>query len=167
MQISILGSEDFDAFWALLKSFRFDGEREHYECCLERHEAGELSIVCASLDAEGLVGFCLLNRQPKYALFRKCGLAEVQDLNVLPVCRRQGIGQALVQFCEDLARHEGRDELGIGVGMDSSFGAAQRLYTRMGYIPDGSGVSYDRIQVAKGEFRPVDENLCLMMTKIL
>jgi hypothetical protein len=57
--------------------------------------------------------------------------------------------------------------MGIGVGLHRAFGAAQRLYIRLGYIPDGNGITYDRLQIAPGEFRPVDDDLCLIMVKEL
>ncbi|MCB1782794.1 MAG: GNAT family N-acetyltransferase [Alphaproteobacteria bacterium] len=150
----------------MLAAFRFDGDRDHYERCFERHENGEISIIIATVDGH-YAGFCMFNRQPKYSLFKKVGLPEIQDLNVLSSFRRQGIGQALVMFCEDLARRESYEEVGIGVGLDSSYGSAQRLYARMGYIPDGTGVSYDRKPVERGALRPIDDHLCLMMTKVL
>ncbi len=137
--------------------------------CLERKKLGEMEVLLASFlpEKSRAIGFCLLNWQPKYAFFRKTGIPEIQDLNVLREYRRQGIGRAMIEYCEKLARDKGFSEMGIGVGLDSRFGAAQRLYVRMGYLPDGSGVSYDRKQVACGDFRPIDENLCLMMTKAL
>lgn len=155
-----------DKFWAMLDEFSFQIDRDYYERCLERQAMDELLIVIA-MQGEEAVGYCILNWQPKYAYFKKCQLPEIQDLNVLSSYRRQGIGEALIMYCEDIAQKKGYAEMGIGVGLDVSFGAAQRLYIRLGYVPDGSGVSYDRKQVAVGEFRPVDENLCLMMTKTM
>jgi hypothetical protein len=35
------------------------------------------------------------------------------------------------------------DKVYLGVGMHSGYGAAQRLYVKRGYVPDGSGVWYD------------------------
>ena len=49
----------------------------------------------------------------------------------------------------------------------SGFGAAQRLYCKLGYIPDGNGVTYDREAVRAGDMRAVDDLLCLMMVKAL
>lgn len=166
MQVSLLELSRRGEFWDLLESFGFSHDRSHYERCLERQAAGDLDIVLAYLDTQA-AGFCVLNYQPRYAYFKKCGLPEVQDLNVLRLHRRQGIGQKMIEFCEEYARCKGYVEMGIGVGLDSSFGAAQRLYVRLGYVPDGAGLTYDRKQVAVGEFRPIDENLCLMMTKKL
>jgi len=45
------------------------------------------------------------------------------------------------------------------------FGTAQRLYHRMGYMPDGAGVVFDRQNVQSGDIRPIDERLCLMLVK--
>lgn len=166
VQVSLLELSQQANFWGLIEAFGFIHDRSHYARCVERQQAGELDIVLAHSGGE-TVGFCVLNYQPRYAYFKKCGLPEVQDLNVLRQNRRQGIGRKVIEFCEECARHKGYEEMGIGVGLDSSFGAAQRLYAAMGYIPDGAGLTYDRKLVAVGEFRPIDENLCLMMTKKL
>ncbi|MGH1403075.1 MAG: GNAT family N-acetyltransferase [Alphaproteobacteria bacterium] len=155
-----------DVFWDMIDSFGFSTRRDYYERCIERHGLKEIKILMAEQAGIG-IGYALFNRQPKYALFKKLELPEVQDLNVHTRYRRLGVGQKLVEACEDCARKEGYNDIGIGVGLDQSFGAAQRLYIRLGYIPDGAGVSYDRKQVAAGEFRPIDDNLCLMMTKKL
>ncbi|PCK00398.1 MAG: GNAT family N-acetyltransferase [Zetaproteobacteria bacterium] len=153
-------------FWEMLDRFTFHIDHNYYERCMERHENGELLLIIASIEGRE-VGYCLLNWQPKYAYFKKQSLPEIQDLNVLSHYRRRGIGRTLVDYCEGLARDKGHKEMGIGVGLNSSFGAAQRLYVCHGYIPDGCGVSYDRKQVAAGEFRPIDDNLSLMMIKTL
>ncbi len=154
-------------YWTVISDLGFDPVyREHYERCLERHYLKELDISLA-ISGGRAVGFCFLNWQPKYGYFKQCEIPEVQDLNVLSSFRQQGIGQALVEVCEGGARSKSCDEIGIGVGLDRSFGAAQRLYVRLGYVPDGQGVTYDRQQITPGDFRPIDENLSLMMTKSL
>lgn len=157
---------DVDALWHMLDAFGFSNDRNYYERCIERHVNKELTIIVAFENSRA-IGFCLLNWQPKYAYFKLHGFPEIQDLNVLSAHRNKGVGAALIRFCEEMAREKGCTDMGIGVGLDSSFGAAQRLYVKMGYIPDGQGVTYDRKQVAKGEFRPIDENLSIMMTKSL
>ena len=53
------------------------------------------------------------------------------------------------------------------MGLHSSYGAAQRLYIRMGYVPDGAGVFYDNEPVGFGKMRPLDDNYTLKMTKAL
>ena len=159
-------SDCFAEFWDMLGEFSFHIDRGYYERCIERHENGELVFIMAELESK-YIGYCILNWQPKYAYFKKLLIPEIQDLNVLSHYRRRGVGHKLIEHCEDIARKEGHKEIGIAVGMDASFGAAQRLYIKMGYIPDGAGLCYDRKQVAIGEFKPIDENLSLMMSKCI
>lgn len=109
----------------------------------------------------------VLNPAPSYALFSRLGIPELQDLNVLSGDRERGVGAALVAACEDLARGRGATQIGLAVGLTKSYGAAQRLYARMGYRPDGYGITYDRQTVTAGELRPADDNLCLMMVRDL
>ena len=141
-------------------------------------EKQELNIVKLNEDAQGRarygamldgqqVGSVLMNWAPKYRPFAVQGLAEVQELFVEAEYRQRGIGRAMVEYCEDLARDQGHTQIGIGVGLTGDYGAAQRLYARMGYIPDGQGVTYDRETVAKGDVRPMDDDMSLMLLKTL
>ncbi len=166
-RIEILEKKEIKAFQNIIEEYKFFGSGQgYYDRCFERQSLQEIEIIIA-LCKDKVVGYVLLNWQPKYAYFKKLGIAEIQDLNVISEFRRNGVGQSLVEFCEKLALEKGYSEIGIGVGLDSSFGAAQRIYARLGYIPDGQGISYDRKQITRGEFRPIDDNLCLMMTKKL
>lgn len=164
-EINILEDSYRALFQRMLEDHNyFRSGAAYFERCFERQAAGDLEIVFAHKGAEA-VGYALLNWQPKYALFKTLDIPEVQDLNVVSLHRREGGGRSIIEFCERLASQKFYKEMGIGVGLDSSFGSAQRLYAKMGYVPDGSGVCYDRKQVTAGEFRPIDENLCLMMIK--
>jgi GNAT superfamily N-acetyltransferase len=109
----------------------------------------------------------MLNWQPQYQLYRRLDIPEIQDLNVLPAMRRNGVASAMIGFAEKLARENGRTQIGISFGPYPNYGPAQRLYIRLGYIPDGYGVTYDRVTVRPGESRPVDDSLCLMLVKDL
>lgn len=164
--LTILSDDKKDTFLNMIEMFGFQGKQDYFDLCFERASCGDLDIIMAQVDGVG-VGYTLFNRLPKYALFKTLNIPEIQDLNVLSKYRRNGIGALIIQYCENLAKKEGYKEIGIGVGLNSSFGSAQRLYARLGYIPDGAGVSYDRTQVACGEFRPIDDQLCLMMLKNL
>lgn len=112
-------------------------------------------------------GFCFLNRAPKYQAFRHQNMFEIQDLYVAVDYRRQGIGSALMEHCESLARKAGGEKIGVGVGLSAGFGPAQILYAQRGFVPDGRGLTYDRRGVKPGEFIPVDDHLCLMLEKKL
>jgi ribosomal protein S18 acetylase RimI-like enzyme len=138
----------------------------HYEQSLDLQEAGERAVLLAFC-GEKVAGFVMLSWAPKYAYYRAEGIPEIQDLNVLPGFRQRGYGRAMISYCEDLVRVRGYRQIGIGVGLTPSYGAAQRLYVKMGYVPDGFGVTYDRQIVRAGEFRPIDDEMSLMMVKKL
>ncbi len=166
LSIRQIDDGDIEALWALIEQLGYAKDVDYFEHSLARQKEGKRLVLIAALDGRD-AGYCILNWEPKYAAFKKLGIPEVQDINVLHDLRRQGIGSALIRHCENLARDKGYEQIGIGVGVDGSYGAAQKLYIKLGYVPDGNGVSYDRKQLSYGEFRPIDDNLCLMMVKSL
>ncbi len=138
------------------------------------HEAGyfarslrEGRTVLLAEQSGAAVGYVQVNWKPIYAPFRRLNIPEIQDLNVVPSARQQGIGDAMVAACENLAREKGHGDMGISVGLYARYGAAQRLYVRRGYVPDGAGVSYDDVPVVAGEMRAVDDLLTLKLVKSL
>lgn len=141
-------------------------EIDYFENCLELQNKGERDVLIA-YSGEAPVGYAMLSWSPKYAPFKRLGIPEIQDLNVLRAQRRQGFATQIIEWCEDKARKKGKDMMGIGFGLHSSYGPAQRLYVRLGYVPDGEGANYDRKQIAFGDFKPVDDDLCLMLIKDL
>lgn len=114
-----------------------------------------------------LVGYAHLNFFPQYVPFLRLGIPEIQDIVVHPEHRRRGVGGQLMSDCEEKAREYLLSDIGIGVGVTGQFGAAQRLYHRMGYVPDGNGAVFDRVPVQSGDIRPIDDRLCLMLIKQL
>ena len=66
----------------------------------------------------------------------------------------------------DLPAHPSRGPVaGIGVGMTADYGAAQRLYIKRGYVPDGRGLVAGEHHVSWGETVRVDDDLVLYFTK--
>jgi GNAT superfamily N-acetyltransferase len=118
-------------------------------------------------NAGALCGYCILNFAPRYRPFNLQRIPEIQDLIVCAQMRQQGIATTLIAHCEAFAKAGGYAEIGLGVGLHRGFGPAQRLYAKLGYIPDGQGLNYDREPVSAGEFRPIDDELCIMMTRKL
>jgi GNAT superfamily N-acetyltransferase len=111
-------------------------------------------------------GYVTLVWEPTYAYFRQRAIPEVQDLNVLPGYRRQGIATLLVGFAERIAA-ERASTVGIGVGLHPGYNAAQRMYVLRGYVPDAQGVAYGGRYVAEGEQVVFDDHLVLYFTKTL
>ncbi len=147
----------YDLYHALNKSD--DGYFEH------AFERGHMVYI---VEVENRpAGFCLLNFEPRYNLFRRMDIPEIQDLNILSAHRRKGYGTALIKWCEGVARAKGKSMIGISVGLTKDYGPAQILYTKLGYIPDGNGVTYDRDGVNPHQPYPMDDHLSLMMVKPL
>ena len=55
--------------------------------------------------------------------------------------------------------------IGIGVGLYSDYGAAQRIYVRRGYLPDGRGIMYRNQPVEPGAVIRIDDEAALMFTR--
>ncbi len=151
---------------AVMRALGWAKPDDYFARCLAEQAEGKREvyiIVAGGSDA----GYGMLNWHPQYALYRRLGMPEIQDINVLPAMRKRGLATALIKHCEEAAHAKGCTQMGISVGLYADYGAAQRLYVKLGYIPDGFGVTYDRQGVRPGELRPVDDNLCLMMVKDL
>jgi GNAT superfamily N-acetyltransferase len=150
----------------MASKMRLAKEPGYFERNFEEQNAGRREIYIASYEGTA-AGYCILNWEPKYYFFKKQGIPETQDLNVLPDLRKRGIATAMIAHCETRAREKGCGQMGISVGLHGAYGPAQILYVKLGYIPDGQGVTCDRRLVSSGEFKAVDDNLCLMMVKSL
>jgi len=136
------------------------------EECFARQDSGSLDIYIATQRAKP-VGYSLINWSPKYKFYDVMNIPAIQDLRVKRSFRRKGIATAMMKMLENIVSAAGYQRIGISVGVTAKYGAAQRIYAKMGYIPDGHGVTYDRESIKSGEFRPIDDNLCLMMVKEL
>jgi ribosomal protein S18 acetylase RimI-like enzyme len=126
---------------------------------------GERVVLVAVRDAS-ICGYVTIVWESDYPPFNEAGIPEINDFNVLPQFRQRGIGTSLLDEAE--RRISVRSPLaGIGVGLYTSYGPAQRLYIKRGYIPDGNGVSSSGRVVGKGELVAVDDDLALYFTKNL
>ncbi|MCB9983320.1 MAG: GNAT family N-acetyltransferase [Rhodospirillales bacterium] len=166
LKIVRAGVDDLSRLHEIALAMKAAKDIGYFERAMEHQEAGERLVFLAEYDGAA-AGYCMLAWSPKYAFYRAMGYPEIQDLNVLPDFRQCGIASAMIGHCEELARQKGVECMGISVGLTASYGPAQKLYIKLGYIPDGHGVTCDRQPVALGEFRPVDNDLCLMLVKDL
>ena len=88
----------------------------------------------------------------------------VVDFGVLEKYRNNGIGTALMDAAENTAFKSG-GRIYLGVGLCGDYGAAQRMYIKRGYIPDGKGVYYnDKIAERNKEY-PNDDDFFLKLYK--
>lgn len=132
----------------------------YFDACFDQGRV-IIMAVCDGADC----GFGMLNFAPRYSLYKRLDYPEIQDLNVVPDFRNRGIATMMIAYCEDMARARGHEGMGISVGLYKEYGPAQRLYAKLGYMPDGFGITCDREPVNAGQTYRLDDDLCLMLVK--
>ena len=126
-------------------------------------EAGDRSVLVAEVGG-AFAGYLTIVWQSHYPPFRAQAIPEIVDLNVLSAWQRRGIASALLDAAE--AQIAARSAVaGIGVGMTGDYGAAQILYVRRGYLPDGRGLASNGKTVHFGDVIVLDDELALYLTK--
>jgi GNAT superfamily N-acetyltransferase len=129
------------------------------------HDDGVRVALAASVGSQ-VAGYVTVLWRSGYLPFREAGIPEIQDLNVLPQFRRQHVGTALLDAAESAIKTR-HDVAGLGIGLYRNYGPAQLMYLERGYRPDGRGLVYRFTTVSSGTTVPVDDDLNLMMTRVL
>jgi GNAT superfamily N-acetyltransferase len=92
---------------------------------------------------------------------------EIRDLAVSDAWTRRGIGSALVAAAEGEARDAGFDRIGLGVGLEVSYGPARSMYERLGYrTVHGPFISAATLEDDEGRPLPV-AGVCMYLVKRL
>jgi len=136
-----------------------------YERYLAEQDCDERIVVVASSGGR-FVGYVTMVWRSDYEPLQSEGIPEIQDLNVLPEFRRNGIGSLLLDEVEGIASTRAKS-VGIGVGLHPGYNAAQRLYVKRGYVPDGFGVTYRDEFIQEGAVVVADDDLVLHLRKKL
>ena len=112
-------------------------------------------------------GSVYVYRTPHDGPFKEKDWPEIHDFSVLEKYQRKGIGSKLMDTAEQIAAQYA-DTVCLGVGLCDSYGTAQRMYVKRGFVPDGSGVWYQGRQCRQYEtVCTVDDDLILYLTKAL
>lgn len=114
-----------------------------------------------------IMGYASLLYLSKYPHFRNEGIPEINDLWISENWRNKGFGKMMIHHLEDIARAKGYKQIGLGVGLYKDYGPAQKLYFRLGYTPDGYGITYNYQPTITGESYPLDDDLILWLKKSL
>ena len=137
-----------------------------YERYLMEHEAEARYVFIALCDSD-LAGYVTVKWRSRDPLLKRRGIPEIVDLNTLIVHRGKGVGAALMDAAEDLVRGRGFPTVGLGVGLYSDYGVAQRMYVKRGYLFDGRGMLQNGRVVPPGVEFILDDSVTLGMTKAL
>jgi GNAT superfamily N-acetyltransferase len=164
-----LSQEDIPNVVEAFNSINWDKPAALFEQYVTEAEIGGRLIWMAHIDNK-FAGYLTLKWKSLYQSFSDQTIPEIMDLNVLPSFRNMGVGSMLLDTAEAAAASKS-DTVGIGVGLyageDGGYGAAQRLYVKRGYIPDGRGVTYNYRTITPGNSYSIDDNLILWLTKKL
>lgn len=163
MSIIISICTDWPRLESLVQTLDFSKDINYFKKCFDVADESRVVLI-ASLDGCD-IGLCVVNFTPAYPPFKRLGIPEIQDLNVHSDARGQGVGAALVRAAEDVARVRGATDMGIGVGLTAAYGPAQRLYGKLGYIPDGAGISEDGMPIRPGDMRAMGDEVRMYMVK--
>mgnify|MGYP000912591745 CR=1 FL=1 len=137
--------------------------KEQYVEYLREQKAGKRTVLVAEKNGE-FAGYLTIVWQSDFPQFFENNIPEIVDFNVLIKFRNQGIGNLLMNEAENLAA-EGYETVGIRVGLTGDYGAAQRMYAKRGYIPDGLGISQNGKPLFYGDQITIDDELVLSFTK--
>ncbi len=130
-------------------------------------QKADIRLVCIAKYQDQFIGYGSLVKNSEYPGFRNNSIPEIHDVWILEEYRGNGFGKKLIKHLEELAREENYAKIGLGVGLYKDYGAAQKLYVSMGYLPDGMGVTYKYQAVIPGNLYSVDDDLVLWLKKEL
>ncbi len=123
---------------------------------------GKRVILVAEYDGQ-FAGYITIVWESDYPPFREVSIPEIMDFNVLIKYQRRGIGTRLIDEAEkQIVVHS--PIAGIGVALTPDYGAAQILYVKRGYIPDGRGV-FQHGRYLKATDQVIVDNLVLYLSK--
>lgn len=114
-----------------------------------------------------ILGYGSFLRRSENPRFERQGIPDINAIWIHEHHRRQGLGSALIEWIEELARQEGYPHIGIGVGLYADYGPAQKLYIKLGFVPNGNGITYKGQTTTPGETYPLDDELLLWLVKPL
>jgi GNAT superfamily N-acetyltransferase len=165
LEIRELQEQDISEIVEAFELLDWDKPASQYEKYLAEQDADEREVLVAFENGK-FAGYLTILWESDYPPFQTEQIPEIQDFNVLPNFRRRGIGTKLMDEAENIVS-ESSNLVGIGVGLTSDYGAAQRLYVSRGYEPDGNGITWRNSFPKYGDPVIVDDDLNLHFTKKL
>lgn len=171
MSSSIIREMQKDDIELLVKNFTFSWSSQQatiqkWQKYYEEHQNQIRKVFLVENENE-IIGYGSLLTTLDYSYFKEAAIPEINDVWISENFRKKGFGKQLILHIENEARKRGYREIGLGVGLYADYGIAQKLYFKLGYKPNGKGITYKTISVVPGEKYPVDDDLILWLTKNL
>ncbi len=138
---------------------------ELYQMYYDEQKNDTRKLFVAEVDGNA-VGYATLLSHDISGPFKDKNIPVIVDFNVLEKYQRNGIGTAIMDAIENYVR-EYSPTICLGVGFHYGYGAAQRMYVKRGYIPDGSGVWFNGKRMEQYEPCVNDDELILYFSKQL
>lgn len=134
-----------------------------FEAYFQESVEHKRAVLVAEADNE-FAGYVTIVWESDYPPFRAAGIPEIVDLNVLKRFQRRGIGTALIRAAEERIAIRS-PTAGIGVGLMHDYGQAQRLYVKLGYMPDGRGIFARGRWLEEGDALTLAHDVALYLTR--
>lgn len=144
----------------------YEATRKLWQLWFQEQQEGVRTVCVVQIESL-FVGYGSLLRSSQYPVFRTEKVPEISALWIDQKYHRQGLATQLIEHLEALARKEGYQTAGLGVGLYNDYGPAQRLYYKIGYQPDGNGMTYKGEFVIPGSLYPADDDLLIWLKKPL
>jgi len=164
IHLALLDKNDIEEIVQAFYNLGWNKPKKLYDTYFNEQLQGIRTIFVAKANGN-FCGYVTIKWKADHSFFKDTGMPEISDLNVLPYYRNQGVGTTLIKFCEKSAKERGFDSIGLGVGLTSDYGAAQKLYINLGYIPDGFGLFYRNSPVSYGSQIVADDELVIYLFK--
>ena len=142
-----------------------DKPESQYLQYLEYQASETRDILVAEYENE-IAGYLTIKWKSNYPSFKAKQIPEIVDFNVYKKFQRKGIGSVLMDEAESRIKLR-FPQVGIGFGITKDYGAAQILYIKRGYIPDGNGLVKNFKRLDYGEKIIVNHDLAMYLTKKL
>ena len=137
---------------------------KQYEKYFAEQQNSKRDVFIAEYEEE-FAAYVTIQWNTDYKPFIEKDIPEIKDLNTLIKFRNKGIATALMNKAEAKIKEKGYKTIGLGVGLYSDYGTAQRMYVKRGYNFDGRGIAYHGEIIKPGSNVCVDDSLTLSMTK--
>ncbi len=136
-----------------------------YRTYYQEQQEGLRKVFVAETDGHA-AGYATLLSQDDSGPFKDKHIPVIKDFNVLEKYQRKGVGTAILDAIERYVKAYS-SMICLGVGLHYGYGAAQRMYVKRGYVPDGSGVWFNGERLE--QYAPCENNddLILYLSKQL